>query len=246
MNLFITGGSRGIGRAIVLKFVAEGWNVAFTYVSNQAAADETVEAARTVNPSATVRAYLMDLHDQAGIEAVCEKVISDFEDIHAVVNNAAIIRDNAAALMSNEEWNEVIGCNLSAPFIVCRSFLMNMLSKRYGRFIHISSLSADGSSGQVNYAAAKAGLDGMSRTLAKEYARKGITSNIVAVGFVPSELTKNHMNEQLQKFWIEHCPAKRVGKAEEIAGMVHHLCTEAGSFINGEHIRIAGGFTYAP
>ena len=246
MNAFITGGSRGIGRAIVLKYVAEGWNVAFTYASNQAAAEETVAAARVLNPQVDIRAYVMDLHDQAGIEVVCEKVLADFKDIAVVVNNAAIIRDNAAVLMSNEEWNEVIACNLSAPFITSRSFLMNMLSNRFGRFIHISSLSADGSSGQINYAAAKAGLDGLSRTLAKEYGRKGISSNVVTVGFVPSDLTKNHMNEQLQKFWVEHCPAKRVGKAEEIAGMVYHLCTDAGAFINGENIRVTGGFTYAP
>jgi 3-oxoacyl-[acyl-carrier protein] reductase len=246
MNAFVTGGSRGIGRAIVLKFVSEGWDVAFTYASNRQAADEVINAAKSLRPDAIVRAYTMDLHDLGGVEAVCEKVLADFRDVTAVVNNAALIRDNAAALMSNEQWLDVITCNLTGPFIISRSFIMNMLANRKGRLIHISSLSSDGSSGQVNYAAAKAGLDGMSRTFAKEYGRKGITSNVVTVGFVPTDLTENHMAEQLKKFWVEHCPAKRVGQAEEIAGMVHYLCTEPASFINGENIRIAGGFTYAP
>ena len=140
----------------------------------------------------------------------------------------------------------MIAANLTGPFFVARAFLLNMISNRMGRLIHISSLSAGGSTGQVNYAAAKAGLDGMSQTLAKEYGSKGITSNIVTVGFVPTELTKNNMAEQLQKYWLDHCPARRTGTAEEIAGMVFYLCTKEAGFISGENIRISAALTYAP
>lgn len=246
MNAFVTGGSRGIGRAIVLKYVGEGWGVAFTYSSNQAAAEETIALAKALNPSVVVTAYAMSLQDPAQIEQVCEQALDDFGDFAAVVNNAAIVKDNAAVLMSNEEWNEVIAANLTGPFFVSRAFLLNMIANRLGRLIHISSLSAQGSTGQVNYAAAKAGLDGMSRTLAKEYGAKGITSNIVTVGFVPTDMTKNNMAEQLQKYWLDHCPAKRTGTAEEIAGMVYFLSTKEAGFISGENIRVSAALTYAP
>ena len=246
MNAFVTGGSRGIGRAIVLKYVNEGCGVGFTYASNRAAAEETIAEAAKINPAITVKAYQMNLLDALEIERVCEKVLDDFGDIAAVVNNAAIIKDNAAVLMSDQEWQDVIAANLTGPFVVSRAFLMNMISNRLGRLVHISSLSAGGSSGQVNYAAAKAGLDGLSQTLAKEYGSKGITSNIVTVGFVPTELTKNNMAEKLQKYWVDHCPARRTGTAEEIAGMVYYLCTKEAGFISGENIRISAALTYAP
>lgn len=246
MNAFITGGARGIGRAIVLKFIQEGWGVAFTYSSNQALADETVKQAQALKPGCQVKAYAMQLKDPDGIEKVCDQAIRDFKTITTVVNSAATLKNGAAVMLSNEDWNEVIAVDLSGPFFVDRSFLMHMVANRKGHLIHLSSLAAGGSSGQVNYAAAKAGLDGLSQTLAKEYGAKGITSNVVTVGYVPTDMTKDHMSSQLQAFWLEHCPAHRVGTPEEIAGIVHYLSTEPASFISGENIRIVAGLTYAP
>lgn len=245
-NVFITGGGRGIGRTVVLKFVAEGWGVAFTYGSQKAMADETLAAAEALRPGAKIKAYGMELKNPDQIEKVCDQAIKDFGTITAVVNNAATLRNGAAVMMSNEDWNEVISVDLSGPFFVDRAFLMHMVSNRKGHFIHMSSLAAGGSSGQINYAAAKAGLDGLSQTLAKEYGRKGITSNVVTVGYVPTDMTKDHMSNQLQAFWLEHCPAKRVGTAEEVAALVHFLTTEPASFISGENIRLTAGLTYAP
>jgi len=246
MNVFVSGGSRGIGRSIVLKFVSEGWGAAFTYTENSQAAEETIELARKINPELPVRAYKLNLQVAEEIEAVCEQVIKDFTDIAAVVNNAAIVRDNAAVLMSNKEWEDVITVNLTGAFYVSRAFLMHFLSNRSGRFVHISSLSAAGSSGQINYAAAKAGLEGMSLTLAKEYGKKGINSNIVTVGYVPTDMTKNHMANMLQEYWVKHCPAHRPGKPEEIASAVYFLCCEESAFISGENLKIAAALTYAP
>lgn len=245
-NVFITGGSRGIGKTMVLYYVEKGWGVAFTYSSAKSAADELVEEAKKINPAIKVVGYKLSLENPAEIDAVGEAVIKDFDRIDAVVNNAGLVRDGAAALLSNEDWNQVIAVNLTGPFFVSRFFLMHMLSNRKGRLIHISSLSADGSTGQVNYAAAKAGLVGMSRTIAKEYGKKNITSNIVTVGYVPTDMTANHLNEQLHEYWLKHCPAKRPGTAEEVAATVFFLSSDEASFISGENIRLGAGLTYPP
>lgn len=245
-NAFVTGGSRGIGRAVVLRLVKEGWGVGFTYASNKAGADETISLAREINPDAQLQAYQLDLAQHETIEHVCEQAIEDFGDITAVVNNAASLKDNAAALMSTEEWKHVIDVDLTAPFIVSRSFLLHFLSNRKGRLVHISSLAAYGSSGQVNYAAAKSGLHGMSLTIAKEYGKKGITSNIVTVGYVPTGMTEDNMSSHLQEYWLKHCPVRRVGTPEEVASAVHYLCSDEAGFITGEDLRVAAGLTYAP
>jgi len=245
-NAFVTGGSRGIGRGIVLDFVKKGWGVAFTYNSQSAMAEETIALAKELDPQVLVKAYSMSLLDAQEIEQTCEKVLEDFSEIDAVVNNAAMLKDNAAALMSNEEWNDVIMADLTAPFIINRSFLMHFLSKRRGRFIQISSLSAGGSSGQINYAAAKAGLVGLTRTLAKEYGKKGITANIVTVGYVPTGMTEDNMTQFLQEYWVKNCPARRVGTPEEVAAAVTFFASDEAKFISGENLHVSAGLTYAP
>ncbi|RKX79843.1 MAG: 3-ketoacyl-ACP reductase [Spirochaetes bacterium] len=246
MNVFVTGGSRGIGRAIVLKMVEEGYGCAFTYSSKKEAADETLNLCKKIDSKANVKAYRMDLKNVAEIESVAEGAIEAFENIHVVVNNAAVVRNNAAALMSNEEWKDVIDTNLSGPFFVCRSFLLHFLSNKMGRIINISSLAQGGASGQANYAASKAGLLGLTKTLAREYGAKGITCNVVVVGYVETDMTANYLSDKLKKIWVEYCPMKRIGKAEEIAAMVYYLTTEDASFINGEVIHVSGGLTYIP
>ncbi|TFG64523.1 MAG: SDR family oxidoreductase [Spirochaetales bacterium] len=246
MNVFITGGSRGIGRAIVLKFAESGWGCAFTYAGNEIAAKETLEAAKKINPDGKFVCYKMDVKNVTEVENTIETAIGDYENIQAVVNNAAIVANNAAALMSDEEWDSVIATNLSGPFYVIRSLLMHFISNRYGRIINISSLAQDGCSGQANYAASKSGLVGLTNTIAREYGSKGITANIVTVGYVPTDMTDAHLIQKLHDVWMAYCPIKRPGTAEEIAGMVHYLTTEPGGFINGEVIRVAGGLTYIP
>jgi 3-oxoacyl-[acyl-carrier protein] reductase len=246
MNVLITGGSRGIGRAMVLRAVQAGHGCAFTYASNRTAADETIRLANEVNPEIVVRAYSLDVKQPDQVEQVMETIIQDFDNITAVVNNAAVVRNNAAALMSNAQWDEVIATNLSGPFYVIRCLLMHFLSNRKGKIINISSLADAGCSGQINYAASKAGLIGLTQTIAKEYGAKGITANVVTVGYVPTDMTKDHLAESLHKFWLQHCPLKKAGSAEDIANVVNFLISEEANFINGEVIRVAGGLTYAP
>ncbi len=246
MNAFVTGGSRGIGRDIVLKFVRQGWGVGFSYVGNKAKADETIQMAKDINPAVKVVAYQLDVKDSGQVENIVDQATMDFDDITALVNNAAVVKNNAAALMSNEEWDEVIATDLTGPFYMARSFLMHFISNKKGRIINISSLAQHGISGQVNYAAAKAGLIGMTQTLAKEYGPKGITSNVVTVGYVQTDMTQDSMADHLHEYWMKHCPLKRVGSGDDIANAVYFLCSDEGSFINGEVLRVSGGLTYAP
>jgi NAD(P)-dependent dehydrogenase (short-subunit alcohol dehydrogenase family) len=247
MNAFVTGGSRGIGRAIVVKLASEGLGVAFTYAGNEEGARETTRLAEEAAAgSASIRSYRLNLRNADDIDSCAEAVLGDFDEVGVVVNNAATVRDNAAVLMSNEEWDEVIAVNLSGAFYVTRAFLMQAVGNRFGRFIYINSLSAEGTSGQVNYAASKAGLTGIVKTIAKEYGRKGVTANQVTVGYVPTDMTSEHFSKELESYWLKYCPIPRVGKAEEIASYVHYLTTEPASFINGENLRIAGGLLYAP
>jgi 3-oxoacyl-[acyl-carrier protein] reductase len=243
---FVTGGSRGIGRAIVLRLIEEGIPTAFTYVGNEEAARETVSRAAAGKSPAVVKSYRLDVKDSGAVEKVADQVMDEFPNLGIVVNNAGIVRNNTAAMMSDEQWREVIAADLSGPFFVIRSFLAHLMSKRWGRIINISSLAQDGSSGQVNYAAAKAGLIGLTRTLAREYGPRGITSNVVTVGYVETDMTDRHMATKLHDIWMEYCPMKRVGTAEEIASLVLYLAGEEAGFINGEVIRVAGGLSYAP
>ncbi|MBA2664133.1 MAG: 3-oxoacyl-ACP reductase FabG [Bradymonadaceae bacterium] len=246
MSAFVTGGSRGIGRAIVLKLAQQGRDVAFSYVNNADAARETERLAADLAPGRRVQGYALDVCDSAGVERVVDQVIEDYENVDTVVNNAAILRNNAAALMSDEDWNQVIATNLTGPFFVTRQFLMHFLSNRSGRIINISSIAQDGASGQVNYAASKAGLVGMTKTLAREYGPKGITANVVVLGLVPTDMSREHGDEKLEAFWKQWCPRKRQGTPEEVASLVHFLSSDAADFINGEVIHISGGLTYVP
>jgi 3-oxoacyl-[acyl-carrier protein] reductase len=243
---FVTGGSRGIGRSIVTRLVRDGTPTAFTYVGNEDAMKETLRLAAGANADVDVRSYRMDVKNAAEVEAVAEKVLEDFTSVGVIVNNAGVIKNNVAAMMSDEQWQEVIATDLSGPFYVIRSFLSHMMGRRWGRIINISSLAQEGSSGQANYAAAKAGLIGLTKTLAREYGPRGITSNVVTVGYVETDMTDAHMAQKLHDIWLEYCPIKRIGTADEISSLVSYLAGDEAGFINGEVIRVAGGLSYVP
>ncbi|HTP58205.1 MAG TPA: SDR family oxidoreductase [Spirochaetia bacterium] len=243
---FVTGGSRGIGRSIVARLVKDGIPTAFTYVGNEEAMKETMRLAAGQNADVALRAYRMDVRNAAEVESVAEKAMEDFGSVGVVVNNAGVIHNNVAAMMTDEQWQDVIATDLSGPFFVIRSFLSHMMGKRWGRIVNISSLAQEGSSGQANYAAAKAGLIGLTKTLAREYGPRGITSNVVTVGYVETDMTDAHMAQKLHDIWLEYCPIKRIGSAEEISSLVSYLAGDEAGFINGEVIRVAGGLSYVP
>ncbi len=243
MYYFVTGGSRGIGAGIVKEAVKAGHDVAFTYVANAEAAERTRAEAEALRVGAKVRAYKLDVKDSAAVEAVADAVLNDFETMQVIVNCAGVNLDNLVISMSDEEWREVLATNLDGPFYVCRQFLPTLLSNRFGRIINISSIQHNGGTGQANYAAAKAGLHGLTLTLAKEYGRKGITANVVVPGFFDTDMTRETMPQINKDYWKQYCPMPkgRMGRVEELAAVVNFLAGEGGGFINGEIINVTGG-----
>ncbi|MGE0434976.1 MAG: SDR family NAD(P)-dependent oxidoreductase [Planctomycetota bacterium] len=245
-NVFVTGGSRGLGRGIALEFARAGYGVAFTYVSRVDAADETLAALKEINPAGKFRHWKLDVGDSSQVEAVVDAAVELFDELPVVVNNAGENSNNAAALMGDEQWHRVIATCLSGPFFVARQFLMHMLSMRFGRIINIGSLSADGTTGQANYSAAKAGLQGLSRSIAKEYGPKGITCNVVVPGTFRTDMVEQTMSKDLREFWLKFCPTRRFGEMPELTKLILLLASEDGAFINGECIQITGGLNYSP
>ena len=245
MNIFITGGSRGIGHHLLMAALEKGHNVAFSYHNPSTDVDGILAKAKALAPDSLCKAYQLDVRSSAEVEKVVDKVVDDFETIGAVINNAGINRNKLAFSMSDEDWHDVIQTNLSGPFYVIRQFLPVFLANRKGKFIHVSSLARDGISGQANYSASKAGLTGLSNTIAKEYGQKGISSNVIVAGAFETDMTRNSMSPGLKKFWIEHCPIKRMGKLSEFSEVALFLASDASNFINGQEIWLTGGLNWA-
>lgn len=246
MTFFVTGGSRGLGAAIVLQAVSEGHDVAFTMFEDVASAESVAAQAAELAPNRQCRWYALDVRDSAAVEAVGDTVLEDFGTVDVVVSNAGITLNNLAAMTTDEEWKAVIDTNLSGAFYVCRYFLPVLLANRFGRLVLISSLSHRGCSGQAAYAASKAGVLGLSATLAKEYGRRGITSNAVVPGAIETDMTRESLADANRVWWMQHCPAGRLGSAKEVASLVLFLASEAAGFINGQAIEINGGLDWAP
>lgn len=243
MYWFVTGGSRGIGAGIVLEAIEQGHDVAFTYVRNEAAAADVARKAQELRPGCICKAYQMQVADASSVEAVADQVLEDFETMHVIVNCAGVNRDNLVVSMEDEEWDEVIATNLTGPFYVIRQFLPTLMSNRFGRIINISSIQNNGGTGQANYAASKAGLHGLTKTLAKEYGRRGITSNVVVPGFFDTDMTRESMPEIAKQYWKQNCPVPkgRMGEISELAKTVGFLASEGAAFVNGEVINVTGG-----
>jgi NAD(P)-dependent dehydrogenase (short-subunit alcohol dehydrogenase family) len=246
VNYFITGGSRGLGAAIVHQAVREGHDVAFTFRKGEAEAHAVMAEAKKINPERKVRAYRMDVGSSTDVEEVGNRVLDDFDSVEVVVANAGINVNNLVANMTDDEWDAVIRTNLTGAFYTARQFLPAMVGNRFGRLIFMSSLGAGGVSGQANYSASKAGLLGLSSAIAKEYGRKGITSNCIVAGFFDTDMTREGMSSANRTFWLQYCPQGRIGDASEAAKAVTFLASDAASFINGQALPINGGLDWAP
>ncbi len=248
MIYFITGGSRGIGACLVEEAVKAGHDVAFTYHNNAEKAAEIVHAAQALREGAIVRSYRMDVRDSTQVDLAFEQAVDDFETFDVVVNNAGITRDNLLMQMTDEEWSDVIATNLTGVFYVCRAALPVLIANRYGRIINISSIVAGGATGQGNYCASKAGLTGLTKTIAKEYGRRRITANIVQPGFFNTDMTKEGMPEEIKGFWTQYAPIRkgRIGELWELASVVNFLASEGAGFINGEEIKVSAGIEWTP
>jgi len=237
--VLVTGGARGIGRAISLAFASEGAHVAFSDIELGNAADEALALIRAKGVRAL--ALQSDVRDFAATQVVVDEVKKEFQRIDILVNNAGITRDNLLMRMTEEDWDLVLDTNLKGTFIYCRAVSKHMISQREGKIINISSVvGLIGNPGQVNYSASKAGMIGLTKTLAKELASRNIQVNAVAPGFVETSMTEKLTPQQRQALLVM-IPMKRTAQPEEIAGVVVFLASPAARYITGQVLCVDGG-----
>lgn len=241
---FVTGGSRGIGKGIVQLFAEEGAKVAFIDLNEEALADTTNELREK---GYDVYSKVANVTDSEQVEQAEKEVNDTFGSIDILVNNAGVIRDNLLYKMTDSDWQTVMDVHLKGSFNAAKAAQKYMVEQKYGRIINISSTSALGNRGQANYAAAKAGLQGFTKTLAIELGRYGITANSVAPGFIETEMTKETAArigisfDDLIKHSVASIPVGRSGKPADIANAVAFFADEKSSFVNGQVIYVAGG-----
>jgi NAD(P)-dependent dehydrogenase (short-subunit alcohol dehydrogenase family) len=244
--LFVTGGSRGIGASIVEEAIRQGHEVAFTYFQHARDAELVLARARQIDADRRCVAYQLDVRNSSAVEQVANRVTDELGTVDAVVANAGVNANGLAATMSDEDWQLVIDTNLTGTFYVCREFLPTLIANGGGRIVMVSSVGWQGISGMANYAASKAGLLGLSATLAREYGPKGITSNVVVPGFFDTDMTQQTMTDTLKEYWVRLCPLRRLGRREEVAAVVLFLLSDAARFVTGQAIPVTGGLDWAP
>lgn len=231
----VTGASRGIGKAIAELLASQGAKVIGTATSDKGA------AAISEYLGSNGKGLALDVTDSDSLQQVIKDIEKEYGSIDILVNNAGITRDNLMMRMKDDEWDSVLNTNLSAVFKVCKAVVRGMMKRRNGRIINISSVvGTTGNPGQVNYCAAKAGLVGFSKAMAKEVAARGITVNCVAPGFIDTDMTKSLNDEQKQAIF-DNIPAARLGEPKEIAAAVAFLASEGAAYITGETIHVNGG-----
>jgi 3-oxoacyl-[acyl-carrier protein] reductase len=231
----VTGASRGIGAAIATALAADGWSVGINYRADEAGARRTLETIERAGGSGVV--VQGDVSD--GAEALFQTVEDAFGPIGCLVNNAGVTADGLTISLSDEDWQRVIDTNLTAAFRLTRHAVKGMVRRRSGRIVNIASVvGPNANAGQANYAAAKAGLIGFTKTVAVEVARRGVTVNAVAPGFIETDMTRD-----LATAVVEHIPARRVGQPEEVAAAVRFLASDAAAYVTGTTLFVDGGMS---
>ena len=235
----ITGASRGIGRGIAKVFVEQGCAVAFTYSSNQAAAEAL--AAELSGQGVQVRGYQSNAADYEAAEQLIADVLKDFGSIDILVNNVGITKDNLLMRMSESDFDQVIEVNLKSIFNMTKAVQRTFLKQRKGSLIHMSSVvGVKGNAGQANYAASKAGIIGFSKSIALELGSRNIRSNVIAPGFIETEMTAQ-LSEEVVQGWRDGIPLKRGGQPEDVANACVFLASELSNYITGQVLHVDGG-----
>lgn len=235
----VTGGSRGIGRAICLELAKTGANIVVGYAGSERAARETAEAC--VNLGARAVAVRGDVAQKEDCEALVAAALEQFGGVDILVNNAGITRDNLLLRMTEDEWSSVIDTNLRGAYYMTQAVTRTMMRARYGRIINIASVvGLSGNAGQANYAASKAGLIGLTKSVARELATRGVTVNAVAPGFIQTDMTAA-LPEEAVKRLLADIPQARLGTAEDVAHAVAFLADERAAYITGQVLSVDGG-----
>lgn len=237
-NVLITGGSRGIGKAIVERFFNEGANVAFTYRSSAASSEAIVESLKSdINQ---VKAYQSDASNFEDAGNLVKQVMEDFGQIDVLINNAGITKDTLMLRMSEEQWDQVIEVNLKSIFNMTKHIMKPMLKNRSGSIINMSSVvGVFGNAGQANYAASKAGIIGFTKSIAKEVGSRGIRCNAIAPGFIQSEMT-DQLDEKVKEAYISSIPLKRFGAGDDVAQACVFLASDMSTYISGQVLSVCG------
>jgi 3-oxoacyl-[acyl-carrier protein] reductase len=237
----VTGGGRGIGRAVALRLAKEGADVAISYRSNDASAEEALEEVRAAGVRCEV--FKGDVSSPRDVESLFEGVSDAFGRVGILVNNAGLTRDNLMMRMKEDEFDEVLRTNLKGTYLCTRAVLRPMIRARWGRIVNISSVvGLVGNAGQANYAASKAGIIGFTKSVAREVAQRGITANAVAPGYVETELTGS-LSEKVKEAIRDQVPAGRFGEAKEVAEVVAFLAGEGAGYVTGQTVAVDGGMT---
>lgn len=235
----VTGASRGIGRAIAVALAKPGWSVLVNYNSSPAAAEETAAAVREKGAEAFLTPF--NVSDGDSVREAFKAIVKEHGRLDILVNNAGITRDNLAALMKTGEWDEVLDTNLKGAFLCSQAAVKPMMRQKFGRIVCVTSVvGVMGNAGQCNYSAAKAGMIGLTRSLARELISRNITVNAVAPGYIETDMT-NRMPEKAREALLTQIPAGRVGKPEEVADAVRFLASDEAGYITGQVIHVNGG-----
>ncbi|SHM09271.1 3-oxoacyl-[acyl-carrier-protein] reductase [Caldanaerovirga acetigignens] len=238
----VTGGSRGIGRSISIKLARLGAKVVINYKSNEELAKKVVSEIESLNGEAL--AFMADVADYEEASRMVEEIYEKFGRIDILVNNAGITRDGLILRMSEKDWDDVINTNLKGMFNTTKNAVKYMVKQRWGRIINISSVvGLYGNPGQANYAAAKAGVIGFTKSLAKELGNRGITVNAIAPGFIRTDMTAEIIEKNQETSIIEKIPLRRLGEPDDVANLVVFLASEESNYITGQIIAIDGGLT---
>jgi 3-oxoacyl-[acyl-carrier protein] reductase len=238
-NTLITGGSRGIGEALVRGFVAQGSSVAFTYVSSSSGARAQALCDELNTAGGKVKAYQSDAANYAQAEALIQAVTTDFGRIDVLINNAGITRDTLIMRMSEEQWDEVINTNLKSVFNLTKHCIKGML-RGGGSIINMSSVvGVFGQAGQSNYAASKAGIIGFSKSIAKEYGSRGIRCNVIAPGFIETDMT-SELDEKTREGYLTNIPMKKLGQGADVANAAIFLASDMSAYVSGQVLSVCG------
>ena len=233
----VTGGSQGLGKAIAVKLAEHGADIAIAYVGPEAPAQETCKEIEALGRK--VKAYLCDVRDEQAVEQTVESVRNDLGKVDILVNNAGVTRDGLMLSMKDEDYDMVLDINLKGAFHMIRACYRDFMRKKYGKIINISSIAGlVGNVGQVNYAASKAGLIGLSKSVAKELGSRGICCNCIAPGFIETAMTKDIKEDNPL---LQQVPMKRMGQPEDVANVALFLASPESDYITGETIRVDGG-----